>query len=128
MVILDAISGTEIAVYYRTPTTQERTAWLASQFEREGTEVKDKSVETNVHWGAEIMTGVSDGCFGIPGENGDVKPISSNADSPEYRADWKQLLCEFAPEFVEFFARRVFEGNRQLFKPAPAKTVYDSKN
>lgn len=128
MVISDAISGTEITVYYRTPTMQERTAWLASLFDREGTEVKDKSVETNIHWGREIMTGFANGCFGIPDGDNDVKPISSDPDSPDYRADWKDLLVEFAPEFVEFFARRVFEGNRQLFKPGPARIKYDSKN
>jgi hypothetical protein len=128
MTIQDSFTGTEIAVYYRTPTTQERQAWLASLFSREGGEVKDEQTKANLEWGKTVLTGIGENCFGVPeGENG-VKPISSNSESENYRADWRELLCEFAPDFVEFLAERVFRGHRQIFKSQPGREPYDSKN
>ena len=47
---------------------------------------------------------------------GKLKPISDDSNNKNYRADWKELLKEHAPELVEYLALRVFEGLRQVPK------------
>ena len=127
--ILDAVSQTEITVFYKSPTAQEQQAWSADLFRRENDEVVDNEVNACLKFGAELMVGVSDGALGIPTSNGEIKPISSDPKSPDYDEDWKRHLMEHATGFVVTFGNYVFRGHRIVPKSRrPGREKYTAKN
>jgi len=124
MLISCTISGEELLFEFRTPTSQERQQYFAGMFRREGGDVRDNSSENRLKWGKEIISGIGENQIAYQSANG-PKPLSSNEKNENSRADWKDLLVQYAPDLVEFLAIRIFEGQRQVPKP---KTEYDSKN
>lgn len=106
-VIQDAISGSELELYYRMPATQEMVQYQSKLFKRQGKKIFINAFETRLEMGLKILTGFRDGDFGIAG-----KPISSNPASINYHEDWKELLRETAADIVTAFAFTVFEGAR----------------
>jgi len=107
LIINDARSGTEIELYYRTPTTQEEVEYQSKLIKRKGKKVLINAFETRLKMGLKILTGFREGDFGVDG-----RPISSDPSSPNYREDWKELLREYAADIVTAFAFAVFEGAR----------------
>jgi hypothetical protein len=107
LVVHDGLSGGEIELYYRTPTTAERVSYMSRLVKREKDKVKMRSAETRLHFGMEILTGFKDGAFGFDGN-----PISSDPAHPNYREDWKDLVKETASDLVSLLGFVVFEGAR----------------
>lgn len=108
--INDAISGDVIALYYRIPETEERATYQKSLFARKRNKVETRVAETRQAFGKKILTGFRDGDFYTM--EGDQKVFfSADPSSSQYRPDWKDLLCTFAADLVEFLALQVFEGN-----------------
>lgn len=107
LVVLDAISGTDIVLYYRTPTTSERVAYQRAQIKKEGKKIKIRASQARQEFGLKILTGFADGAFGYDG-----RPISSNPEAANYREDWKDLVLAQAADLVEVLALTVFEGAR----------------
>ncbi len=105
--IQDAISGSEIELYYRMPTTQEMVQYQSKLIKKQGKKVLMNAFETRLEMGLKILTGFRDGDFGIDGS-----PISSEPSSSNYREDWKDLLKETAADIVTTLAFNVFEGVR----------------
>jgi hypothetical protein len=105
--INDAVSGSTLELYYRTPKTSEMAAYQAKFIKRQGKKVLINSFETRLEFGLKIITGFREGDFGVDG-----KPISSDPSSPNYREDWKRLLKENAADVVTVLAFTVFEGAR----------------
>lgn len=103
----DKLSGTDMTIYYRTPTTQERISFNKRLIKRVGKKVVDQSAETMLEDGLKIITGFKDGDFGIDG-----KPISSNPESPDYYPEWKRLLEEEAADVAVAVANTVFNSAR----------------
>lgn len=117
MTIADSISGDEITLYFRTPSNSERQRYFADLWGRDGDNIKDNSQEARLNYGAEILMGIEDDEFGFKDADEKIKPFSSDPENKKnYRADWKELIKEHAPELVEFLALRVFEGLRQVPK------------
>ena len=116
MTIADSISGNEITFYFRTPSNGERQRYFADLWGRDGDKITDNSQQARLNWGAEILLGFEDDDFGFKDADGKVKPLSSDPENKNNRADWKELIKEHAPELVEFLALRVFEGLRQIPK------------
>ena len=107
LIINDARSGTEIELYYRTPTTQEEVQYQSKLIKKQGKKMLINAFETRLEMGLKILTGFREGDFGYDG-----KPIASDPSSSNYREDWKELLRNFAADIVTVFAFHVFEGAR----------------
>lgn len=118
MTIADSISGTEITLYFRTPSNSERQRYFADLWGRDGDNITDKSQDARLNWGAEILLGFEDNDLGFKDANGEVTAFSSDPENENHRADWKELIKEYAPELLGFLALRVFEGLRQVPKAA----------
>jgi len=110
LVINDSISGTQIILYYRVPTTQERIRYSQSLFRRERNKIVYSVAEGRQHWGKELLVGFREGDFAVEDKKGKAVPYSSDPENKQYREDWKELVCTYAPDLVEFLALTVFEG------------------
>lgn len=111
--ISDTISGSDIKLFYRMPTTEERVRYQSGLFTRKGKK-PGVNVELRLYMGLKILSGFEEaalvngkyvGGFGYGG-----KPIASDQASANYRADWKDLLKETAADIILALAISVFEG------------------
>lgn len=134
MVISDAVSGAEITLFYRVPTTTERMDYFSNLYKREGDELIDRSSETRLYWAKKVITGVGEGCFGFQPKKKkkndpepEIVPLSSDKDSDHYMKDWLDLVVQLAPDLVEFLVVRVFDGAKQI-PPMRGREAYTSKN
>ncbi len=91
--------------FYRRPTTEEIVAYNSRLFQKKNGKVINNVVPTRIEMGLKILTGVQDGVFTLNG-----KPISSDPSSPDYYADWKNLLKGALSGTIANFAFRVFEA------------------
>lgn len=108
--IYDAIGEGDITFYYRLPTTNERIKYNANLFAMRGAnKLQNKSFETRLEMGLAIVTGFKEGDFVVEKE-GKLQPISSQQNSPNYYADWKNYLREETPELVVALAALVFDA------------------
>jgi len=114
----DAISGDVITLYYRLPTTEERTKYSRGLFTRERNKVKSTVAEARQKWGKAIMTGFKDGDFARVVDGRKVF-YSSDPASPDYDPKWKETICTWASDLVEFLALTVFEGNTREIDNLP---------
>jgi len=106
LVVHDPVSGAEVTLHYRLPTSEERVAYQLSAFRLEGGERRFCLGETRLKFGLEIMTGFGAGDFLVTEADGEL-PLD-----PGRHPDWKERLKEHAPDLVSFLAQRVFEGLR----------------
>ncbi len=104
--IQDPVSGSVITLYYRQPTSEERVAYQLSAYQIEGGERRFRLGETRLKFGLEILQGFEAGSFLIQ-EDGRQAPLD-----PRRHTDWKDQLCEHAPDLVSYLAQQVFEGLR----------------
>ena len=91
LVIKDNTTGTDLEVYYRMPTTQERMNYAAETMKRKGSKIfmLKNSLPQQIKYGKLLITGFRKGDFGLP----DGKPFSSDpAETADYKSDWKDLL------------------------------------
>lgn len=107
---IDGVSQSEVGLYFRTPTNAERIAFQAATIGRENGKFKDQSAETQLAFGAKILTGIVDGDFVDAG-----KPISSDEHSKDYDPEWKKLVMTTAGDLVQALALLAFSG--VLLKP-----------
>jgi hypothetical protein len=105
--IFDTRSGTEMEIYYRTPTSKEEALYQARLVKRKGRKVILMTHATRVKFGRKIITGFKEGDFGIEG-----KPFSTDPESAIFREDWKELLEKTASDILNTLAFVVFEGAR----------------
>lgn len=111
-IIQDHLSDTELKVYYRQPTTEERQAYINNRHKRVGDEYVDNSVAGRVAGGKAIITGVGEGDFERLEGEGHV-PVTPD------QKDWKEWMEANAADVLQLLAVRVFE--RSLGAPAPKK-------
>ena len=105
LTVNDARSGTEMELYYRTPTSREDVLYSKELVKKKGKKVVFKAHETRLKYGLAILTGFREGDFGADG-----RPISTEPGSPNYREDWKDLVEKGAADIVKALAMTVFEG------------------
>ena len=105
VVLQDTVSGTEIGIYYSTPTATQVKSYRQQSVRRKGNKVVVDNFGPALSFGLEIITGFDEGVFGFDG-----KPISSDPASPNYREDWKSLLAETAADIVTMVAHIAFDG------------------
>jgi hypothetical protein len=111
--IRDNISGSEIVLYYRMPTTAERAAYANESFRRKGNRIEARMVETRQKHGKLILAGVREGDFEV--KLGDrYQSIASDPSSENYAADWKELVAAHAGDLLELLAAHAFDGSAQI--------------
>lgn len=106
--IRDAISGDELAVYYRLPTTTERIGFQKGCYKEKNGKLVNQTVAARAAYGELILTGIREGDFVFGGQ-----PVSSDPVSPNYRADWKDLVKATAGDLLITLGLHVFEGHIQ---------------
>ncbi len=109
--VLDQVSGKEIDLYYRLPSTSERVAYESAKFSVETGAVKNRAIEARQEYGFLILEGFKKGSFQICLEDGSFKDISSDPGDPDYVSDWKEKIKQFASDLIEVLAHRIFEGH-----------------
>lgn len=112
LVIHDPMSGTDIEVHYRPPTTRERVAYKAALFRKEGKKIVMNVLPVRVEYALKVITGFRAGDFGYDGQ-----PMSSEPGAAGYREDWKDLLKETAADILDAFSAAVFEGAKAVRDP-----------
>jgi len=111
LVIRDPISGSEIVLYYRVPTSSERVAYMSSLFERKEDRVISRITEARQEWGLKIIEGFRDGAFEKMNGDGFIQ-MSSNPKSKNYDKGWKDHLKIYASDILEALSEHIFEGHR----------------
>lgn len=106
LVIHDPVSGSEVTLYYRRPSSEERVAYQLSAYRLEGGQRRFCLGETRLKFGLEILTGFGPGDFLVAADGGEV-PLD-----PERHPDWQQRVGEHAPDLVSYLAQQIFEGLR----------------
>jgi len=106
LVVHDPVSGSEVTLYYRRPTSEERVAYQLSAYRLEEGQRRFCLGETRLQFGLEILTGFGAGDFLVAAEGGDA-PLD-----PERHPDWKERVGEHAPDLVSYLAQQIFEGLR----------------
>jgi hypothetical protein len=106
LVVHDPVSGSEVTLYYRRPTSEERVAYQLSAFRLEGGQRRFCLGETRLKFGLEILTGFGAGDF-LVAADGKEAPLD-----PESHPDWRERLREHAPDLVSYLAQQIFEGLR----------------
>ncbi len=91
--------------FYRRPTTEEIVAYNSRLFQKRNGKVINNVVPTRIEMGLKVLTGVQDGVFTLNGQ-----PISSDPASPDFYADWKNILKSALSGTIANFAFRVFEA------------------
>ncbi len=91
--------------FYRRPTTEEIVAYNSRLFQKRNGKVINNVVPTRIEMGLKVLTGVQDGVFTLNG-----RPISSDSASPDFYADWKNLIKGALSGTIANFAFRVFEA------------------
>lgn len=110
--LFDNISNSTLVLYYRDPTTEERTAYANESVQRKRNKIITKVPETRIKFGSMIMTGFRDGDFTIK-KNGHESPMSSDASSPNYCADWKPWFNKKAADLLMLLAAHVFDASAE---------------
>lgn len=104
----DNLSGTEIVLLYRMPTTRERIAYTNESFQRKGRKLINRAVQTRMKFGLAILEGFREGDFEAQ-ISGEWKPIASDPGAENYNPTWKDHVEKYASDLIEYLAIRVFD-------------------
>jgi len=110
----DNISNSELEIYYRAPTTEERTAFSNESIQRKRNKIFFRTSQARQKFGLKILEGIREGDFIIKKGSKKVS-LASDPKSPNYDPEWKNLMMKHAADIVELLAVHVFE--------APAETL-----
>lgn len=119
LTIQDHLSGSKIHLNYRMPTTKEIISYRNGSTRREGNQLVSRTGENRMEHGKLILTGFGDGAFEKQ-VGGKWAPISSDPKSPHYDPEWKEFVCENAPDLIETLAVHVFDAGNQVL---PAEDI-----
>ena len=100
----DRISGDDITLYHRMPSTKEVINYSNDLVKRKGQKLLSKAGDTRQKYGAKILVGFKEGCFET--EKG---PLSCDQGSENYDENWKEHVIKYAPDIIEALAMHVFE-------------------
>jgi hypothetical protein len=110
LIIQDNISGSEIVLSYRMPTTAERAAYANESFRRKGNKVETRVVESRQKYGLKVLAGIREGDF-IVNPSGLEKKLSSDPSSANFDPQWKDIVAHHAGDILELLAAHVFDGS-----------------
>ena len=110
----DILSNSKITFYYHLPVTADRIKYANEQIIRTANGIENKTIETRLKFGLQILAGFADGSFTV-----NEKPISSYKASPFYNSAWKEIAQVFAGDLISALALIVFEGSLNVKRSAP---------
>lgn len=119
LVVQDNLSGTEIVLYYRMPTTREKVNYENMSLQRKGNKVIQNIGDARRRYGFEILTGFRERDFERIGPGESWVPMSSDPKSPHYDPNWKSVVADQASDLVELLAARVFDHSAAALEPTP---------
>lgn len=123
----DNLSGSEIVLLYRMPTTKERIDYTNESFVRERKKMVNRSVETRFKFGLKILEGFREGDFERK-IDGQWKPIASDQASDHFYPEWKEHIRKYASDLIEHLAIRVFDVPVQVPEDDRKPEVGDQKS
>lgn len=123
----DNLSGTEIVLLYRMPTTKERIAYTNESYQRKGRKIINRSVETRMKYGLAILGGFREGDFEKKMPDGKWEPIASDSASEQYFPEWKAHVEKYASDLVEHLALRVFDMPVQTPEEASEENIKEQE-
>lgn len=106
----DNISDSTIVLFYKTPTAKQQAAYTNGMTKRVRNKLINCTGEQRQQFGAEILTGFREGDF----LKADGTPLSSDKNSANYDAAWKDQVARFAPDLIERLAIHAFEQTSEL--------------
>ena len=118
MVMQDNLSGEDLTVFYRMPTTKERSGYANESIKRQRNKVSVRISETRRKYGKLILQGIKEGDFMVK-KDGKLVPLSSDEGSPNFDPGWKDKMEVFASDIIEALAATVFD--------ASVRPVFDSE-
>lgn len=121
LTLRDNISGSDIELTYRMPTTKERQGYSNAALVRQGDQVVANTIEARLEYGMEILTGIREGDFEIE-KDGEWVTISSDKSSSSYDPEWKAHVEADGADLVMVMAGHVFDGNANV-RTMPTKAT-----
>lgn len=115
----DHLSGSDIVIFYRMPTTEERSGYTNESILRQRNKIVNRYGETRQKYGYKILEGVREGDFEIK-KDGKWVPISSDPNSEYFIPDWKKHIRKNAPDILEALAARVFDVSVEVLEEESA--------
>jgi hypothetical protein len=112
--IHDNLSGSDIELYYRSPTTAEHTAYQNACVVRKGKKVLTRYPEARLKHGLAILTGFRAGDFAVPGQDGRARAIASNPGHADFDPDWRAQLEKYAGDLIQLLAAHVFDAPAEV--------------
>jgi len=108
----DNISGSDLELYFRTPTAKEQAAYTNGMTKRIRNKIVNCTGEIRQKHGKEILEGWREGDFGEE-VNGKAAAVSSVPGNPGYREDWKDWFQQYNADLVERVAIHAFENTSE---------------
>jgi len=102
----DRISGDNMTIFYRLPTTEERIKYSNSLITRKLNKIKSNIGENRIASGLKIIKGFKEGAFSLP----DTGIISSDPAASNYDPQWKEHIKQYAADVLEMLAVHVFDA------------------
>lgn len=112
----DNMSGSEIVLYYRTPTTGERNGYQNMAIQRRRNKVVMNQANARLEYGLKILTGFRSGDF-VRNVGGKAVGFSSNPAADDYLPSWKDELKQGADDLIMLLAAHVFDGSAEIDMP-----------
>ena len=114
IVFKDSLSHTKLSISYRMPTTDEVISYIHEKYSNPNLTIRDISL-LQMKYAKNLLTGIGKANFGIVVDD-KIIPLSSDKKDPDYREDWKGLLCDYYPQLILLFANHVLEPNIQVIE------------
>lgn len=109
ILLQDNLSDSTLGIYYRTPTTKERQAYINKSSVKRRNKFIDNSSANRVSFGKQILTGLREDDFERNIGKDKYQPISSDQSSENYYEDWKGWMEEHCSDVLTALSIRVFE-------------------
>ena len=116
LIINDALSGDQLGLYYRMPTTKERQGYLDAAVKRVKNKVTLHHAEARMKYGMSILVGIREGDF-MRMKEGKAVPMSSDPLSPDFYEGWKQEMEDGCGDLIMALAGVVFDGGADVAQP-----------
>ena len=104
----DNLSGSDITLYYRMPTTSERQRYQNKSLQRHRNRVEFNQAQARLEAGLTIITGFKEGDFERLVDSG-YQPFSCREGAANYYPEWRNWLAEHADDLLMLLAAQVFD-------------------
>lgn len=120
----DRLSDSNITLYYRMPTTEERIKYSNSLVQKRLNKIESTIGQARIKAGANIILGFKEGAFSLP----DKGLISSEPASKNYDPQWKDFIKQYASDILETLAVHVFEAPLSSGEAKPEEDGEDNSD